>query len=385
MRRIHLLLWLVWMLVVACGRQPANVGHTNVENVRSVDMSAARAVSFDSLAEIVRVVPLLQRPDVLMRSPSRVEVTPSFIYVFSPSDACVFVFDNQGGYVNSIRSGSRRVGYPLGFYVDRNAQELLVFDADCKGVKRFSLDGATFLGDGLQEHAIVAMELYNEHAFLISDGNMDKKVPGCVGLIGNGELPSYYAIKNPSVSTDGYVAPSVFVRDSASQSIYTLLHLSDTIFVTRPEHGIPFEPFCVLDFGGNLLTLRNYKPSGYTDKEFAELLESKRYITNLTCFYSSGGYLFIKTVGKESKLYALRTSDFLLIQVPSLFNGFPIHHAYYSIHGASENSLYFLVESDRFVAHYQEKGVSENQVVNAFLDADVDCGNYLLIECRFKN
>ncbi len=358
-------------------------------NLESIEIYKAKEIHFQDLLKGVTCIELGKNTNTCISDSWKIDVYKNYIYIYSLTSLDILIFDKKGKYTNTIDAQSKgKVEYPVDLYINKKSQELWVIDKRSI-IKRYSLSGEEYLGNIPLTYQTVAFEQLTDSIFIIYDGNFDKNIPWHIAItsVTKNSKTSFYIHKDNSKKTNCYIPATLFAADEKNSVIYTKLPLNDTIYISNYSNNLFLEPFLQLNFKGKYLDLNKWPKKGFTDRSYAEMLKSGKYITRISSFSFASSKLFFRTKkGEEKMYYALDIESKSIVKFKKLFDELETETPATSIQGSGENSLYFIFDAKSLLEHYKStQKKSEFEVINKLLKRLNSTDNHsVLIVCTLK-
>ena len=355
-------------------------------NLITIDMHKAKSIDINNIIKCIKCIKLENLPNATFRDCWKIRMYDKFIYIYSLSDFAVFIFSNQGKYITTLDSKcDGEITFPVDIFINKQENELWLINEKTT-IKKYTLSGDKYLGDIELPYKTTAMSRYSKNEFLLYDGNCNKDISGYIGistLLRDKEI-NFFATKNTPELYDGYILPSLFAPNNKG-NIYTILPNNDTIFISKNKSNDYFSPLFYLDFHGDFLNDANWPKNGFSDKTYAEMMMSKKYIYNISSFYFAANKLFFKTQGKYSDYFMIDTKLNTIHKFDRLIDDLQTRTPATSIQGSSNNELYFIFDANHLISHYKNKKLkSKYSNINNLLGNLNKNDNKVIFICTLK-
>lgn len=179
-------MYIFWLILILLGVTSCNTTQNNgdvfVQSGNIVDSDSLLRIvppmekgylSFDSIVESVKYVPLATSDSVLISSISDVKVLDNIFYVADFRKGRIFAFNNSGDYagkIDALGEGPDQYKRISSFDIDKKNKLLYLLDSDLGKVhvydKSLHLNGVIKLPYKFVDH----ISLYNEHTFFLEFG-----------------------------------------------------------------------------------------------------------------------------------------------------------------------------------------------------------------------
>jgi hypothetical protein len=374
----------VFLFLVGCSN--ANL-HDNKVAIASIDVNSAKPIDFDDMVDSLTCIKTESVPDAMFNDCWKIRIYNDNIYLYSLTDLSVQILNKSGKYIATINSQSEgKVMYPSDIIINKKEQELWIIDK-MQIIKRYNLSGNRYIGSYNLPFKAVAIANFDNNSFLFFDGGFDKKSNKKIALYSpfQNSNPIFFANKNERKIINSKI-PATLFADAQDGSTYTLLPKNDTIYYSASKsNGILFKPRFHLDFNENYLTENQWPDEGFSDKAFAEIINSKKYIFNIRSFYYASNKIFFETQGKENLYYALDTKSNQIVKFDRLFDDIRTTTSATSIQGSSGKNLYFIFDADEILKHYQKRNLQSKYSAITRLLKDIKSENKnIIVICTLK-
>ncbi|MFP4022929.1 MAG: 6-bladed beta-propeller [Thiohalospira sp.] len=323
-----------------------------------LNVKTAELIEMKDIISNVRCVKLENNNNALFNDCWKIRLHNNYIYIYSLTDFAVYIFSDKGEYVNTLEAGCKgNLTMPTDIMINKKSSELWVIN-ERKTIKRYSPNGKIYLGELELPFQVSAIAYYSNEKFLLYDGNFNKEVEGYITLTGFGQKyqKNVYAKKSSDKNFNSYIPATLFTNTS-SNIIYTLLPNNDTIYVSDIKREENFKPLYYLNFGGDFLDESKWPDDGFTDREYAEMMNSGKYIYGINSFYSANNKIFFRTQGRYSKYFMINTKTHQLFNFNNLIDDLSTKTSATSIQGSAGNDIFFIFNSDYLISHYQKRGM----------------------------
>jgi len=329
-----------------------------MNKVVELNVKTAESIEMKDIISNVRCVKLENNNNALFNDCWKIRLYNNYIYIYSLTDFAVYIFSDKGEYVNTLEAGCKgNLTMPIDIMINEKSSELWVIN-ERNTIKRYSPDGKTYLGEIELPFQVSAIAYYSNEKFLLYDGNFNKEVKGYITLTGFEQKSQryVYAIKNSDKKFNSYIPATLFTHAS-NNIIYTLLPNNDTIYLSDIKRGKNFKPLYYLNFGGDFLNESQWPDNGFNDREYAEMMNSGKYIYGINSFYSANNKIFFRTQGRYSKYFMINTKTHQLFNFNNLIDDLSTKTPATSIQGSAGNDIFFIFDSDYLISHYQKRGM----------------------------
>ncbi len=302
----------------------------------------------------------------------------NYIYVYSLSDFSVFVYTDTGKLLKKIDNrGKNKLVFPTDIYIDTLKNELLILD-DHKYLNQYSLKGE-FIRRRILPFTAVSMCMPDETHFLFYDGRLETKSPFNILISLQDSLSIQKAViyRDTKKHINGKIPHNTFTLEPKNKITYCLFPNNDTIYTYNPKINT-VEAYCRLDFAGDLLVEEMFPAKGFSDQEFASLMQKKQYIFTINGFYQACGHLFFKLEGKRNHYCMLDLRTNKLSTFDSVFDGLCS-----DIVGGDGEQLYFTFRRKDLIEQYTEKKPSYKCLAE-LLSKDDNGDDWILIKTKLK-
>jgi len=215
--------------------------------------------------------------------------------------------------------------------------------------------------------------------------SVNKTTKGHLSILNlpKGTTAKYVSIPNHNKLNS--IAPATLFTKS-DKAVYALLPHNDTVYKIIMQDGSPkIESHIKIDFHGDFLDYSKWPNRGFTDEEFAKIINHKELIYNINSFYSASGKLFFKTQGKTNKFFMIELSTKDIYQFNYLFEGLHPKTSATSIIGSSSDELYFIFNKSDLINHYKKrKSPTKIPAIANLLNNPNDFHDTILILCKIK-
>lgn len=348
-----------------------------------VDIFSARNIKLEDYISEVKLISLDNSNTV--SDPWKVIIDEKYIYTYSFSDLSVSIYNTDGRHLNTLRYSAYSVlTYPVDLFILKEKGELWVLN-EYNTMLRYSLDGKKLLDKKTLLHQASSFINIDSENLALFDGYLNKTTKGHLSILNlpKGTTAKYVSIPNHN-KLNSIVPATLFTK--SDKEIYALLPHNDTVYKIIMQDGFPkIEPHIKIDFHGDFLDYSKWPSRGFTDEEFAKIINHKELIYNINSFYSASGKLFFKTQGKTNKFFMIELSTKDIYQFNYLFEGLHPKTSATSIIGSSSDELYFIFNKSDLINHYKKrKSPTKIPAIANLLNNPNDFHDTILILCKIK-
>ncbi len=351
----HLIVFVIVILIFSCNNKDAG---NSINKVVELNIKTAELIEMEDIIENVRCIKLENISPAFFNDCWKIRLYDKYIYIYSLTDFAVYIFSKDGKYLNKLNTSSKgSLTMPVDILLNKSKNELWVIN-DRRTLNFYSLDGSKYLGNIELPFETTAISCYDDDKFLLYDGNFNAEIPGYIVLtkLIAGSKPVFFAKKNKEKKFISYIPPTLFTK-TKHNIIYTLLPLNDTIYISNPDLDETFKPLYYLNFEDDFLNEEKWPVRGYTDKEYAEMMKSAKYIYSINSFYSANDKIFFKTKGKDSLYFMINTITNQLFTFNKLIDDLHTRTPATSIQGSLGNDIFFIFDAKYLINHYKQKGI----------------------------
>jgi hypothetical protein len=288
----------------------------------------------------------------------------------------VSIYKKNGDLIRNIVNYKQ--GYamkPCDILINKENNQLWVIEEQ-KNIYKYTLTGELIEKQTLPFPTVKIAQIDKE-SYVFYDGGYDKSNPFNIRWVSDNNfnetksfIPKY--LKN-------YTAIPISIFASYKEMIYIHLPYNDTIYCCNKRSNA-VEAMIKLDFQGNFLNHKDMPVEGYSDKEFAELIQKNEKIYSIEGFHCIDNLLFIKLRGGDNAFRAVNIDNNKVYKFNSLIDG--IRN---SPQGSNENSLLLVLRPEEVKGYYSDKNnKSGYESVNKMLDNLKDDDSFVVFKINLK-
>lgn len=374
-------LYILLLLNISCNQNE----YKTEGQLNNINLYDAKCIQFINIIEDIQLIKLENKKGAFFNDCWKIRMYKDYIYIYSLSDFGVYIFDKNGKFINRLVGyQSEHLTMPTEIEINKSQNELWIIN-DRRTVNRYDLQGKSLKGVIKLPFETASLINYSKNQYLLYDGNFNRNVPGYIGLtsLNANSNVQYFATKNQNLKFDSYIPATLFTKDN-SDRIFTLLPHNDTIYISEPRKNLAFRPYIHLDFNGNLLNHSNWPEEGFTDKSYAKMIQSKKYVYNIHSFYYASSKLFFKTQGKQSKYFFIDIQSKQLYSFTQLVDNLNPKTPASSIQGSKGNRIFFIFEAKDLIDHYKNTSSNYPKIVN-FIKSLNKNDNKVILICSIKS
>lgn len=331
------------LLALSCGNPPQKDNYS-----RSIDIESIPEKAFDDWVEEIHCIPLHHSSNAFSDC-WKFMAYKNYLYIYSLSDFAVFIYTNEGQLIRKIDSrGKGKIETPTDIVINRANDELWICDSGTT-IKRYSLDGE-FIESKQTPTPCVKIAFTDANTMIAYEGLFNKT---------SNHLFRAYSLlweekgtcieKGKMINTPTSYSPSLFAQDVKTNTTYAMLKEKSTIYRWEAEG---FIPYLYLDFKGNFLTEEKYPEKGFSDKEFADIINNNRYTYDIHNLQTVANRLFFHTKGKNAGYYLIDCGQGEDYKFSTLFDGYEPDMVN-PVAGSSEQCLYLVQKKETLVDYYK--------------------------------
>lgn len=356
-----------------------NEKHKN--DLISLRMNAAVQIDFDELVENVNCITLENLPDAYMTDCWKIIKYKDLFYLYSLSDFAVSIFDKDGKFIKRIdEKGTGAVETPCDIFIDKNKDQLWILESH-HFIHKHSLEGGFIAKEELPFYA-VKMTCYDNNCFFFYDGGFDRKTPFFVRQT-SADLKTVKTFVEKKNKQYRSIPISLFANDEENKEIYSLLPNVDTVYISNKTYS--FMPLFHLNFDNNLLTFDMFPNNGFSDKEMAEIIKTKKKVHAITGFSYIRGLIFMQLHGKDDSFRMIDVNTKSVYKFNALIDRLDIYPGVTTIQGCTDTSLLVSIPAKEFSEKYMEKNnLTHYKSIEKTLNAPEKIKNRVLIEIKIK-
>lgn len=339
-------------------------------------VNEAIEVSFDSLIQDIELVALQMKSEGEYRYCEKIVTTDSFIYAIMSKESGhdLFIFNNSGCFIKKIVYSDK---YPFRFNMKLNhdRSELLVL-SELKMLNRHALNGELISKIQLPVASIDIVD-YTPANYLIFDGYFQKASNYSVFDVdlNSNETEKEYVWKE-SKKWHQSIKGDVYATLDTLKNVYILPPNKDTIFLFDKSNK-SLLAYKYLNFDGLFLTPDKYPENGFSDKDFAEIMASKRYVYSVKDFHLLRNKLFFRTKGSIESSFFIDFIDQKLYKYDSGWQNIPtIVYA-----GSDSESYQYYIIKNQYIPDF-EKSIGRPLIKNINQKFDLKQNTFLLIKLK---
>lgn len=345
---------------------------------RSINIDSISEREFNDLIDEIRCIPLNKTSSAFFDC-WKLIAYKNYFYIYSLSDFAVFIYSNDGNFIKKIDNrGKGKIETPTDIVINTVKDELWICDSKTK-INKYSLDGV-FIKSIQPPKECIKMAFTNENTILVYESLFDKNSNYLFRSYSyKWEDKGEFVNKGQMINTSTSYPPSLFAKDLLTNTMYALLLPKSTIY--KWEKG-KLIPFIYLNFNGNLLTEDKYPNNGFSDKQFADIINENKYTYAIRDFQSISNKLFFKTIGGNSMYYLIDCVHGEDCKFSSLFDGFKPKMTN-PIAGSDDKYLYLVQKKEDLANYYKDKNCNY-EAINAIISFQEELDG-IIICIKLKN
>lgn len=350
--KTSIILLSLMLLTPSCGNKPQEVNYS-----RSIDIETIQERVFDDLVEEIHCIPLHKSSNAFGDCWKFIAYK-NYLYIYSLSDFAVFIYSNEGQLIRKIDSrGKGKIETPTDIAINRADDELWICDSQTT-VNRYSLDGQ-FIESKQTPTPCIKLAFTDNNTMVVYEGVFDKNSDHLFHAYTNHwEDKGTFVNKGKMTNTPTSYSPSLFAQDWQTNTTYAILKEKSTIYRWEAAGLIPY---IYLDFKGDFLTEEKYPEKGFSDKEFANIINENRYTYDIHEFQSVANRMLFHTKGKNSMYYLIDCAQDKDYKFPTLFDDYEPDMVN-PVAGSSEQYLYLVQKKETLVEHYEKNKCSYESI-----------------------
>jgi hypothetical protein len=332
-------------------------------------------IVFDSLVSGVECFVLEQNPEI--QTCRKIIETDSLLYLLSYDDMCASVYRKSGEKICNIVNNSK--GYrmtPCDIFIHEEEKQLWVIE-DREILFKYTLNGEFAEKQKLPFHA-VKIARKNKDGYIFFNG-------------GFGAMPCYVVATDEHFNnSESFIYRDTRNKTATMESAFAVckdklwIHVpnNDTLY-RYDENRNGISAVCRLDFRGDFLTRRDMPEKGYSDKEYAEMMQKNEKILSIKGFHCVNDMLFMKLNGKDNSFRIIQTDNNMVLRFNTLIDGLKQYPQ-----GSSNGALLLVLGSKTVKSYYSKrKNRSAYDSVNRMLDRLTDSDGKVVfkINLNLKN
>lgn len=372
-------IFIIPLLFHICCCNADNEKHKN--DLISLPMNAAVQIDFDEIVENVNCIVLENLPDAYMTDCWKIIKYKDLFYLYSLSDFAVCIFDKEGKFIKRIDGkGTGAVETPCDIFIDKKQDQLWVVESR-HFIHKYSLKG-NFMAKEVLPYFAVKLARFDDNGFLFYDGGFDRESPFFVRQTSTDlkTVKTFVEKKNKQYRS---IPISLFANNDKDEEVYSLLPYIDTVYISNNTKS--FTPFFHLNFDSSLLTFDIFPNNGFSDKEMAEIIKTKKMVHNITGFYYVSGLLFMQLHGKDDSFRIINVSTKSVYKFNTLINELNVDHGVTTIQGSTDTSLLVSMQAKEFLEKYTErKYLTHYKSIVKLLNTPEIIKNRVLMEIKIK-
>lgn len=350
-------------------------------DLTSLHMNSAVQIDFDELVENVNCITLENLPDAYMTDCWKIIKYKDLFYLYSLSDFAVCIFDEEGKFIKRIDGkNTGAVETPCDIFVEKKQDQLWIVESH-HFIHKYSLKG-DFIAKEELPFSAVKLTCFNDNCFLFYDGGFDRESPFFVRQTS----ANFKTVKTFVEKTNKQyrsIPISLFANDDENKEIYSLLPNMDTVYISNKTKS--FTPLFHLNFDNRLLTFDMFPQNGFSDKEMAEIIKTKKMVHSITGFNYASGLLFMQLHGKDDSFRIIDVNTKSVSKFNTLIDGLDMYPGVTTIQGCTDKSLLVSMSAKEFLEKYKKKNnLTHYKSIEKILDAPEKIKNRVLIEIKIK-
>lgn len=362
-------------------------GMNNKEtSLNEIDIRKANEIEFNDLVDDITSISIDgDNPEGFFTSCDKIIHYSNRIFIYSLSRFAVFVYSDSGQFIKRIDNRSKgKVETPSDILIDEDRNLLLIVDGSLSRLLYFTLDGEFIEEKKLEKKAVSFVHLSGDH-YLAYDGRMEKSFSNYISIYNQstGEMENRFIRKLENKKLNEKYSSSLFSRNNARGEIYVLPPYSSTIYISDTIDGTTFCPYLSINTGGDFLSEDKFPDKGFSEKEFADIMHSKKQIYSITDFKSASNQIFFKLNGKDSNYYSVNLNNHEVSRFPFLYDGLESFSST-RIQGSSDEYLIALYTKES-VMKYVDKQPNANPQISECLKKTDSNDKWILFFFKIKS
>lgn len=372
-------LWIGLLYLPGCGM------NNEETSLNEIDIRKANEIEFNDLVDDITSFSLDgDNPEGFFISCDKIIYYSNRIYIYSLSDFAVFIYSDSGQFIKRIDNRSKgKVETPTDILIDEDRNLLLIANSRSQ-LLYFTLNGEFIEEKKLEKKAVSFVHLSGDR-YLAYDGRMEKSFSNYISIYNQstGEMENRFVRKLENKKLNEKYSSSLFSRNNARGEIYVLPPYSSTIYISDTIDGTTFRPYLSINTGGDFLSEDKYPDKGFSFKEFADIMHSKKQIYSITDFKSTSNQIFFKLNGKDSHYYSVNLNNHEVSRFPFLYDGLESFSST-RIQGSSDKCLIALYTKES-VMKYVDKQPNANPRISECLKKADSNDKWILFFFKIKS
>ncbi|MDL2278974.1 6-bladed beta-propeller [Parabacteroides sp. OttesenSCG-928-G07] len=340
-----------------------------------IDMALCDTIIFDSLIKEISCIKLESENVPTFDFCKRMVRYENNFYLLAGNE--VFIYDNSGKFQKRITF--RDILFLSTLIVEPALQQLWII-SDFTTLNKYELDG-TFISKTTLPFPCVDLALTDNQEYLVYDGWFNKEWDYSIALTDLSSPHKFFLQKEKKNRTQ-VIPQSLFASDMNSGNIYILPDRSDIIHYYNPEKE-EVKPYLHLNFHGDFLTENKYPEGGFTDKEMADIINQRRFITSVYSFYWVSNRLFFKLSGKWDNFCTVYLPDLSLKHFNRMFDNLS-PTTYNPFIGSDGKNLYCVLKESDLVKHYQDNECGYPAIQQLLPSLSLEGNSWVLFAIEIK-
>ena len=330
-------------ILTACNE----AGNTAVSTLK---MNEATEVSFNRFVESAECILLEEPKQGYIAEGWSICGYKDYLYLLNWGlSSRIDVYTTDGHFVRTLGSQSGEVlELVTSIWINEQEEQLWVMNGN--QLNKFTLNGTYLKQEKQLNRAAEITRLSKDRLLVYGIGN-NKRLSHFFYEADNqlNDLKKFHVTKEIKKG-EGRSFGEVMAPLNASESIYMLLELNDTLY--RSAQGGAVLPYRIVDFEGDRQLRKEYKTLSF--KEEAALLKSKRYLGLSGGIQGAREKLFLKSTGKRVCNYIIDLQRDSVYKTTTLIDGLtPTRAIFENILGSNDEALFTLLDVKSMRTHYE--------------------------------
>ncbi len=358
-------LWIGLLYLPGCGM------NNEETSLNEIDIRKANEIEFNDLVDDITSFSLDgDNPEGFFISCDKIIHYSNRIYIYSLSDFAVFIYSDSGQFIKRIDNRSTgKAETPTDILIEEDRNLLLVADSRNR-LLYFTLDGE-FIEEKKLEKRTVSFVHLSGNRYLAYDGRFEKSFSNYISIYNQstGEMENRFVRKLENKKLNKKYSSSLFSKNNARGEIYVLPPYSSTIYISDTIDGTTFRPYLSINTGGDFLSEDKFPDKGFSEKEYADIMHSKKQIYSITDFKSTSDRIFFKLHGKDSNYYSVNLNNHEVSRFPFLYDGLESFSST-QIQGSSDECLIALYTKESVMKYVEKQPNANPQISECLKKAD---------------
>lgn len=370
---------LISLLFFFCCSNADNDKHKN--EIISLNMNSAEEIDFDEIVEDVNCIVLENLPDAYLTDCWKIIKYNDLFYLYSLSSFAVCIFDKEGKFIKRIDGNSNgAVETPCDIFVEKSKEQFWILEGR-HFIHKYSLKGNFIAKEELPFFA-AKLTRFVDKGFLFYDGGFDRESPFFVRQT-SADLNTIDTFVEKADKKYFIIPISLFANNEKNKEVYSLLPKIDTVYIS--DNTKSFTPLFHLNFDDSMITFDKSPKNGFSDKEMAEIIKTKKMIYSITGFNYASGLLFMQLHGKDDSFRFIDISTKSVKKFNTLLDGLDMRSGVTTIQGSTDTSLLVTMPAKQFLEKYKEKNnLTHYKSIEKLLNTPEKIKNRVLIEIKIK-